>query len=95
MKSFSKAKIIRIKIDYYDKCYKYTNKYRGTIYIAAKDYADKNISKCEIKFRYRLIRHIHILTGDITIKDIYKEILSILKMGAILNNNKNKRRVRK
>lgn len=77
--SFSEPKITRIKIDYYDRGYRYTNKYRDTIYIVANDYIDKNILKCEIKFRYRLRTHIHILTGDITIKDVYKEILNIMK----------------
>ena len=79
MIAFSRPKIIRVKIDYYDKGYKYTNKYRNTYYIQASDYYDKNILKCEIKFRYKFITYIHILRGDITITDIYKDIFSILK----------------
>lgn len=79
MTTFSKVKIKIIKIDYYDKDYRYTNKYRNTTYIPSNDYYDKNILKCEIKFRYKFRIHTHILTGDITIIDIYKEILSILK----------------
>lgn len=77
--SFSKPKIKRIKIDYYYKDYRYTTIYRNTTYIASNDYYDKNILKCEIKFRYKFRIYTHILTGDITIIDIYKEILSILK----------------
>lgn len=77
--SFSEPKIIRIKIDYYYRHNKYTNKYSNTIYIVADDYTNMNILKCEIKFRYRFKIYTHILTGDISIKDIYKEILNIMK----------------
>lgn len=79
MRYFSQPRITGIKIDYYNNGNVYSNKYSNSIYILSNDYFDKSILKCEIKFRYRLITHIHILTGDITIKDIYKEILSILK----------------
>lgn len=79
MKGFSEPKIKRIKLYYYDKEYKYTTIYRNTTYIQANHYYDKNILKCEIKFIYKFRVHTHILTGDITIVDIYKEILSILK----------------
>lgn len=79
MTSFSKPKITRIKIDYYDNGDKYTNKYYNTFYIQASDYDDKNILKCEIKFIYKFRIYTHILAGDITIIDIYKEILRILK----------------
>ena len=78
MIKFSEPKIEIIKIDYYDKDYRYTTVYPSTIYIPANNYYDKNILKCEIRFRYKLKLHIHILTGDITIIDIYKEILRIL-----------------
>lgn len=40
---------------------------------------DGSILKCEIKFRYKFRRYIHILTGDITVKDIFSELLNILK----------------
>ena len=78
MINFSRPKIKRIKIDYY-KDYRYTTIYRNTTYIPANNYYDKNILKCEIRFRYKFKLYLHILTGDITIIDIYKEILSILK----------------
>lgn len=79
MTSFSKPKIKRIKIDYYNKDYRYTTIYRNTTYIPSNDYYGKNILKCEIKFRYKFRIYTHILTGEITIIDIYEEILSILK----------------
>lgn len=79
--SFSEPKIIKIQIDYLDRGYKYTKKYGDSVYMVVNEdyYSDKNILKCEIKFRYRFRIYIHILTGDITIKDIYKEMNYILK----------------
>lgn len=79
--SFSEPKITKIKVDYYDRGYKCTNKFRDSVFMAVSEdyFSDKNILKCEITFRYRFRTHIHILTGDITIKDILKEISLILK----------------
>lgn len=79
--SFSEPKIIRIKVDYYENGHKYTNKYYDSVYMVVNEdyYSDKDILKCEIKFRYRLKTYTDILTGDITIKDIYKEMAMILK----------------
>lgn len=79
MIKLSRPKIREIKVDYYDKCYKHTAKYINSIYILESDYTDRNILKCEIKFRYKFRTHIHILTGDITVKDIFNELLNILK----------------
>lgn len=79
--SFSEPKIIRIKVDFYDKWYKTTNKYSDSVYMVVNEdyYADKNIVKCEIKFRYRFRTYTDVLTGNITIKDIYNEMRNILK----------------
>lgn len=79
MIKLSHPKITGIKVDYYEKGYKHTAKYSNTIYLLESDYKDRNILKCEIKFRYKFRRHIHILTGDITVKDIFNELLNILK----------------
>ena len=79
MIKLSHPKIIGIKVDYYEKGYKHTAKYSNSIYILASDYTNRNILKCEIKFRYKFRTHIHILTGDIAVKDIFNELLNILK----------------
>lgn len=79
--SFSEPKIIRIKVDFYNGSYKNTDNYYDSVHMVVKEdyYSVMDIIQCEIKFRYRFKTYTDILTGDITIKDILKEMGSILK----------------